>query len=163
MAPLFLQGLAQGIIFCATVIFMTSTTHPNLMSNASVSGVAVRFWTTTIGYAFMQNLQFYLGRKHLFSMSEDLTLTHPLFYKEWISVFIKNSATYRYNDAMLLSAKGITAKLSVQSLLLANTEIFSVAAIISLTVAVCTLLYIPVRQLSRRTEELDLYSVYGEE
>lgn len=140
MAPLFLQGLAQGIIFCPTVIFMTSITHPNLMSNASVSGVAVRFWTTTIGYAFMQNLQFYLGRKHLFSMSEDLTLTHPLFYKEWISAFIKNSATYRYNDAMLLSAKGITAKLSVQSLLLANTEIFSVAAIISLTVAVCALL-----------------------
>ncbi|WP_128124843.1 MFS transporter [Chryseobacterium carnipullorum] len=57
--PLFLQGIAQGLLFTPLVFFLISGMPEQYVANATALGTTTRFWTTAIGYALMQNLMLF--------------------------------------------------------------------------------------------------------
>ena len=141
--PLFLEGVGQGIIFTPLVFFMIGSVHASISSHASQTGTAIRFWSTTIGFALMQNLLLYLSTKYEFLLTKNLDQTHPVFQGAWSSLMDNWSAAHLENDAVHLSVMTLKAKLAAQALLIANMEIFRWLAIVGFGVFMLILLYRP--------------------
>lgn len=147
IAPtLFLEGVAQGIIFTPLVMYITGSVHPTITGSAAQIGTATRFWTTTIGFAIMQNTMLYLTTKHQFLMTKNLDKTNPIFQDQWNNLFNKNIATHLPNEAEVLSATALKAKLYNQALLVSNIEVFRTLFVLGVLAALFVLLYRPLKQ-----------------
>lgn len=145
--PLFLEGLAQGIIFTPLVFYMLGSVHINFTNNVAQTGTTIRFWTTTFGFALMQNLVWYLSTKHEFMLTKNLDLTQPIFQKEWNTIFGKFGSDFLINDAMHLSVAALKTKLAEQALLVANMEIFRGLFIVALITLMAIISYSYLRKL----------------
>ena len=122
--PLFLEGVAQGIIFTPLVFYMLGSVHVSLTTNVGQTGTAIRFWSTTIGFSLMQNLIWKLSAKYELLLTQNLQLTGQVYQREWNAVFQKFGFQYLINDANNLSVATLKSKIAKQALLSANMEIF---------------------------------------
>lgn len=147
--PLFIQGIAQGILFTPLVFFMMGSIHPNLTGQVTLLGTSARFWTTTIGFSLLQNVLWYLTTKYETLLTHNLDQTSPIFQNEWIGIFGKYSTKLLNNDATHLSAAVIRAQLDEQALLVANMEIFRALFILSLVVVLILIFHSPVKKIIR--------------
>ncbi|WP_419870686.1 MFS transporter [Chryseobacterium sp. CT-SW4] len=147
--PLFLQGVAQGLLFTPLIFFLISELPMDYVSNGTAVGTTARFWTTAIGYALMQNLILGLTLKHADTLSHNLTETNPLFYSQWNQLFGANMAKLPVNESMSLTAGAFKAKISAQSLLLSNMEIFTGLFWLALITAIIILLSHPIKIVIR--------------
>ena len=152
IAPvLMLEGIAQGSLFTPLVMYMVGSVHPNFSGSTSQTGVAIRFWTTTIGFAIMQNSVLYLSTKHQFLMTKNLDQTNPIFQDQWMSLFNKNSLNHLQNDSLHLTASAFKTKLFNQALLVSNIEIFRTLFVIGAIIVVGIVLYRPIKNRIYKT------------
>jgi len=143
--PLFLQGTAQGLLFTPLVFFLISGMPDKYVANATALGTTTRFWTTAIGYALMQNLMLFLTLKHSDTLSFNLTDTNPVFYSQWNQIFGAQLSRLPVNESLSLTAGAFKAKITAQSILLSNMEIFTGLFWLALITAFALLLYHPVK------------------
>jgi len=143
--PLFLQGIAQGLLFTPLVFFLISGTPEDYVANATALGTTTRFWTTSIGYALMQNLMLFLTLKHSDALSSEFTDTNPIFSSQWNQLFGSNITQLPVNESLSLTAGAFKAKINAQAMLLSNMEIFTGLFWLALITAFVVLLYHPVR------------------
>ena len=141
----FCRGVAQGLLFTPLVFFLISGTPEEYVSNATALGTTTRFWTTAIGYALMQNLMLFLTLKHSDALSANLTDTNPVFYNQWSQIFGANISKLPVNDSLSMTAGAFKAKITAQSILLSNMEIFTGLFWLALITAIGLLLYHPVK------------------
>lgn len=143
--PLFLQGVAQGILFTPLVMYITTGIPNYLVANGIVIGTSTRFWATTIGYAFMQNALLYFTTKHTDHISFNLTETNPIFNLQWNEVLNKNLTFLKINDATNTTALVYKTKITNQAILLSNMEIFTFLFWLTFTTSILLLLYKPIK------------------
>jgi len=143
--PLFLQGIAQGLLFTPLVFFLISGMPEQYFANATALGTTTRFWTTAIGYALMQNLMLFLTLKHSDTLSFNLTDTNPIFYSQWNQIFGSNLSKLPVNESLSITASAFKVKITAQSILLSNMEIFTGLFWLALITAFTLLLYHPVK------------------
>ncbi|MBD1430786.1 efflux MFS transporter permease [Sphingobacterium litopenaei] len=145
---LFTEGVGQGILITPLVFSMIGSVHPSISGSASQAGTATRFWTSTFGFALMQNLIWHLTTKHEFLLTQNLDVTHPIFQQAWSEVFGKSSAKFLlYNDAMHISVLQLKAQLAQQALLVANMEIFRGLFIFGILIVLIIIIYRPIKSL----------------
>lgn len=140
-APLFLEGLGQGIMFTPLVLYTIGAVHPNVAGNAALIGTAMRFWSNVIGFSLMQNLVLHLSVQRQNNMSSDLDLTSSTYQNEWIGIFDIASKNLLPNEAISVTAESFKGELISQSLLLANIDIFTVLAWIGFALAFVCFFY----------------------
>ncbi len=143
--PLFLQGLAQGILFTPLVMYITTGIPNYLVPNGIVIGTSTRFWSTTIGYSFMQNAMLYLTTEHSNNLSFNFINTNPFFDAEWNQSFNNNISKLTSNDAMSSTALAYKTKINSQAILLSNMEIFTGLFWLALATTIILLLYKPIK------------------
>ncbi len=143
--PLLLEGIAQGVLFTPLVLYMLGSVHPSISGNVGVTGTAIRFWSTTIGFAIMQNIVLHLSTKNEFMLTKNLDITNPIFQDQWNLMVNKNGLNHLQNESLLMSATAFKAKLSQQALLITNVEIFRALAIIGLLTFIVIILYRPLK------------------
>lgn len=143
--PLFLQGVAQGLLFTPLVFFLISGMPEQYVANATALGTTTRFWTTAIGYALMQNLMLFLTLKHTDTLSFNLTDTNPIFYSQWNQIFGSNISKLPINESLSMTAGAFKAKMNAQAILLSNMEIFTGLFWLALVTTFVILLYHPVK------------------
>ena len=148
--PLILQGISQGVLFTPLVMYMLNSVHPSIAGNVSVSGTAIRFWTSTIGFSLMQNLVLHLTTKHQFFLTKNLDSTSPLFQEKWNSLYAKNSSTNVDLEALRMSAASIKSQVYNQALLLSNMEIYRALCLVGCLVFVAIFLYRPAKNFLLR-------------
>lgn len=138
--PYVIQGISVGVLFVPMVLFTVSSVPAELAPYSGTTGVAGRFWGSTIGFCIMQNAQVYLTRFHVFQLNRNV-LPETAQAQERISQLTANFATkgYAQDDAYRLAIKSITAAVSKQSLLLAEMEIFTVIGYVLIAVSVLLL------------------------
>ena len=141
--PLMLEGLGQGLIFTPLVLYMIGSVHPNISGNVALIGTAARFWTTTIGFAIMQNAVLYLTTKHQFLMTKNLDQTSTIFQEQWNNLMMKNSSVHLTNDSVSLSIGVLKTKLYNQALLVSNIEIFRSLFVIGIVMTFFVFFYKP--------------------
>ena len=56
----FIQGIAQGWLFTPLVMYIIGNVPIQYGANASMVGTAARFWFTNMGFAFSQNMLYFL-------------------------------------------------------------------------------------------------------
>ena len=144
--PLILEGIAQGILFTPLVMYMMGSVHPSISSNVGVTGTAIRFWGSTIGFSLMQNLVFYFLSKHQLLLSNSLDLTHPLFQEQWNSILGKNASSHINSEAFSMSAQSIKSQVMSQALLLSNVEIYRGLSLLGVVTFVVVLGYQPLKK-----------------
>jgi hypothetical protein len=143
--PLFLQGIAQGLLFTPLVFFLISGMPEEYVANATALGTTTRFWTTAIGYALMQNLMLFLTLKHSDALSYNLTDTNPVFYSQWNQIFGANILKMPVNESLSITAGVFKTKINAQAVLLSNMEIFTGLFWLALITSLLLLLYHPVK------------------
>lgn len=144
---LFIEGVGQGILMTPLVFFMIGAVHPSISSSASQAGTATRFWTSTFGFALMQNLVFYLSTKYQFVLAHNMDATRPVFQEQWFAIFGKYYSQYLYNDALRLSSTTLKNKVAQQALLLADTEIFRGLFVFGMVILLAILCYRPLKKI----------------
>lgn len=148
------QGLAQGVLFTPLVFYMLGSVHPSITGSVAQSGTAIRFWSSTIGFAVMQNALLYLTTKHQMSMAFNLTPTNPDFQLEWDRLYTQFSATHLANEATQLTASAMEAQIYRQALLLSNMEIFRSLVVLGSVLCmfiVASITYKQIKALRTRT------------
>ena len=128
--PLFLEGLAQGILFTPLVLFMLGSVHPSISGSVSMAGTGIRFWSTTIGFAIMQNAMLYLTTKYQTLSLGNLSQTNPMYQETWNALFYKFSKSYTYNDAVSLTVSTLKNKVNQHAILASNIQIFTILTLL---------------------------------
>jgi hypothetical protein len=143
--PLFLQGIAQGLLFTPLVFFLIAGLPEDYVANGTAMGTTTRFWTTAIGYSLMQNLMLFLTLKHSDTLSYNLTDTNPVFYSQWNQVFGAHLSKLPINESLSLTAGVFKSKITSQATLLSNMEIFTGLFWLAFITALLLLLYHPAK------------------
>ena len=139
--PLFLEGLGQGFVFAPLVFYMLGSVHADFSGSASHAGTTIRFWTTTIGYAIMQNAMFYLTTKNQNMMTKNMDISNPIFQNEWNALVNKNGLTHITNETINMSAAIMKSRLYNQALLISCMELFTALFIMGLCVVIGLISY----------------------
>lgn len=143
--PLFIEGVAQGILFTPLVMYLTTGIPNYLVSNGVVIGTSTRFWSTTIGYSFMQNALLYLTTEHANKLSFNFVDTNPVFNMQWNQTLSNNFSKLTNNDAVNSTAIAYKAKINAQALLLSNMEIYTWLFWLAFATTIILLLYKPIK------------------
>lgn len=143
--PLVIEGVGQGLLFSPILQYMVGSVHANFSMNTMQAAVAVRYWTSTIGFSLMQNLILYLTTKHQFYMTRNLDVTSPNFQSKWDELFMQNSETHLYNQSIDLTTRTFKTNLYNQALLISNMEIFRTLFVFGIVIIVVILCYKPVK------------------
>lgn len=149
-APLFLQGLAQGWLFTPLVMFLITGLPANLVGNGSLVGTSVRFWTTNIGFAVMQNASFFLNKLHYSHLQQSIVPFSSNVQQVQNGYMRKFLQTHNYQIATMLTNNKLDGMVRKQALLLSNMEIFTSLAALALLTFVLILLMKPSRILFRK-------------
>lgn len=151
---LFIFGLAQGFLFTPLVLYILDSMNPSIMSHALLMGLTTRFWATTVGFTVMQNVMWFLTKKHQTIISDDLLETNALFSTEWNKILENSLSDHLQNDAISITAQNIGKQVTTQSILISNIEIFTVLSIITIFTAIIVLFYNPIRTHFQRKVSL---------
>lgn len=141
--PLFFQGFSQGWLFTPLVMFLINGMPSDLSNNASLAGTSIRFWTTNIGFAVVQNFTYILNQKHTVNFLNKIEVTNNIastYYNNLVNKFsIGNSS----ENAMKLATMNFNKLIQNQAFLLTNMELFTAYSILSIIVAILIFLYSP--------------------
>lgn len=148
--PLFLEGLAQGIIFTPLFFYMLGSVRPNLSANVSLVGTSIRFWSTTIGFSLMQNLLLHIGTRKQYYLSADLDPTNPNYQAHWTALLQGQRATLLEMDAVSVATTRVSSDVINQALLLINMDIFRVLSYIGVSVGLFCFCYEPLKMVFRK-------------
>ncbi len=149
-APLFLQGVAQGWLFTPLVMYLINGLPANLVGNGSLVGTSVRFWTTNIGFAVMQNASFFLNKLHYSHLQQSIVPYSANVQQVENSYMHKFMLTHNYQIATMLTNNKLDGMIRKQALLLSNMEIFTSLAGLALLTFIMILLMKPSRILFRK-------------
>jgi len=75
--PLFIYGMATGILFVPIVLFMASSVPPKILISASLIGIFARFTGFTVSLAFNNELQLFAKSAVREKVRENLTDINP--------------------------------------------------------------------------------------
>lgn len=149
-APLFMQGIAQGWLFTPLVMYLLNGLPVNLIGNGSLMGTSVRFWTTNIGFAVMQNASLFLNKEHYSNLQQHI-VPYSANAKQVVDGYMhKYLASNNYQVATILTNGKLDRMISKQSILLSNMEIFTYLSYLALATFVLILLMRPSRILFRK-------------
>ncbi len=149
-APLFVQGIAQGWLFTPLVMYLITGLPANLVGNGSLMGTSVRFWTTNIGFAVMQNASFFLNKVHYSNLQQNI-VPYSANVQQVVSGFMrKYLPTHNYQIATMLTNNKLDGMVRKQSILLSNMEIFTYLSYLALFTFLMILLMKPSRILYRK-------------
>lgn len=149
-APLFVQGFAQGWLFTPLVMYLINGLPANLVGNGSLMGTTVRFWTTNIGFAIMQNASFLLNKVHYSNLQQNIVPDSPGVQQVVTGYMHKYLPSHNWQIAATLTNGKLDGMLRKQSVLLSNMEIFTGLMWLALLTFVVILLMKPSRILFRR-------------
>lgn len=119
-APLFLQGIAQGLLFTPIVMFMLSKVDRLHSSHVGILGTSTRFWATNIGFSILQQTNYTFQEKHMTHLQQQLDASNPVVQAAWNRI-----------GSSAAASQTLHAQLSIQAKLLANMEIFTALAYLS--------------------------------
>lgn len=148
--PLFIQGVGQGWLFTPLVIYILTGVASHHVGNAGLMGTTVRFWSTNMGFALIQNLSYTFNQKHFVQLEQTLNSSNPIIGSYWETLVLNYSGTYGDNLARLLATKKLGATVSQQASLLSNMEIFTYLGILGAAVTCTIFLLGPVKTLFMR-------------
>ncbi|WP_324757390.1 MFS transporter [Sphingobacterium thalpophilum] len=148
--PLFIQGVGQGWLFTPLVIYISTGVSSHHVGNAGLMGTTVRFWSTNMGFALIQNLSYTFNQKHFVQLEQTLNSSNPIIGSYWETLVLNYSGTYGDNLARLLATKKLGATVSQQASLLSNMEIFTYLGILGAAVTCTIFLLGPVKTLFMR-------------
>lgn len=153
---LILEGIGQGALFTPIVLFMFYSVPVNASASALQSGTALRFWSSLIGYALMQNSLLRLTTKHQQLMTFNLDLTHTVYQKQWEELYTQFSANYLHNDAVSLSVQAIKNQVYNQALLVSNMEIFRTLFVFAVVICIVILMYSPFQKWKIKRQKMSM-------
>jgi len=145
--PLFIQGIGQGWLFTPLVIYILTGVKSQHVGNAGLMGTSVRFWSTNIGFAFIQNISYILNKKHYNQLEQTLNTGNPLTLNYWNTLIEKYSGLYGDQVANQIVSKSLAESLSQQASLISNMEIFTFLGMLGLVVTGIIFLFGPVKTL----------------
>ncbi|AZA84160.1 hypothetical protein C1637_16870 [Chryseobacterium lactis] len=105
IAPLFIYGIATGVLFVPIVSFTTSAAPPQIAINASLVGILARFTGFTSSLALNNELQLYTKSAVREKMRETLNETNPQFSATLEDVY----QTYMNAGSDLYTSKSASA------------------------------------------------------
>lgn len=146
-AAIAFQGLGQGLLFTPLIMYIISSVHPSIVSNAAMAGTAIRFWTTTIGFALMQNASWILGQKHQEILGSHFQATDTFFSDVWNKRFALNLGNHLSQDAEQLTAISFQNQINSQAMLLSNSEIFMALFWFGIFTTVAIIFYDPIKKI----------------
>ncbi len=145
--PLFIQGIGQGWLFTPLVIYIITGVASHHANNAGLMGTTVRFWSTNIGFALLQNLSYTLNQKHFTQLEQQLNTGSPITTSYWNALVEKYIGTYGDQLANSLAGKSLQTTLSQQASLVSNMEIFTYLGILGTVITSIIFLFGPARAL----------------
>jgi hypothetical protein len=147
---LFMQGFCQGWLFTPLVMYMIGGVPPKLIGNAAFVGTSIRFWSTNIGFAIINQATDMLNQKHMQNLTGKMDNSNPQLLDYWNSLLLQFSRNNDARTATGLAAKKLYGQVHDQSLLLSNMEIFTALAIVSLLGFLYVLFYTHVTLLYKK-------------
>jgi hypothetical protein len=144
------QGIGQGWLFTPLVIYILSGVAPHHAGNAGLMGTTVRFWSTNIGFALVQNISYTLNQKHFIQLEQHLNTSNPITFVYWSSLVERYLGTYGDQLATNLASKSLQATLSQQASLISNMEIFTYLGILGASITLIIFLFAPAKALFMR-------------
>jgi len=148
--PLFIQGIGQGWLFTPLVIYIITGVAPHHAGNAGLMGTSVRFWSTNIGFALIQNITYTLNQKHFIQIEQHLNTENPITVAYWSALVEKYVGTSSDQLATNLASKSLHATLSQQASLISNMEIFTYLGILGAFITLIIFLFAPAKALFMR-------------
>jgi len=149
-APLFLQGFAQGWLFTPLVMYLLTGLPANLVGNGSLMGTSVRFWTTNIGFAVMQNTTFIINKLHYSHLQQSIVPYSPNVQQVVAGYMRKFLSAHNSQTATTLTNGKLDSLVRKQAILLSNMEIFTGLMWLALFTLLMILLMKPSRILFRK-------------
>jgi MFS family permease len=149
-APLFLQGIAQGWLITPLVMYLITGLPTNLAGNGVHVGASVRFWTTNIGFAVMQNASSFFNKLHYCYLQQNIVSNSSTVQQVQGSYMRKFLQTHNYQIATVLTNNKLDGIVRKQALLLSNIEIFTWLTGLALLTFILILLMKPSRILFRK-------------
>lgn len=149
-APLFLQGIAQGWLITPLVMYLITGLPAHLVGNGSLVGTTVRFWTTNIGFAVMQNASFFFNKLHYSYLQQNIVPYSPNVQQVQSAYMRKFLQTHNYQIATMLTNNKLDGMVRKQALLVSNMEIFTWLAGLALLTFSVILLVKPSHILFRK-------------
>jgi hypothetical protein len=113
-------------------------------------GTTVRFWSTNVGFALIQNASYTLNQKHYIQLEQTLNTSNPLTISYWNTLMDKYTGIYGDEIAGRIASKSISGPLSQQASLISNMEIFTYLGILGMLVTGLIFLFGPAKTLFMR-------------
>ena len=148
--PLFIQGIGQGWLFTPLVIYILTGVESHHVGNAGLMGTTVRFWSTNIGFALIQNATYELNQKHYIQLEQTLDTSSPQTINYWSTLMEKYTGLYGDQMANRIASKSLSASLSQQASLISNMEIFTYLGMLGMLITVLIFLFGPAKTLFMR-------------
>lgn len=145
--PLFVQGIGQGWLFTPLVIYILTGVQSHHVGNAGLMGTTVRFWSTNIGFALIQNVSYTLNQKHYIQIEQTLNASNPITANYWNSLVDKYIGLYGNQMATHIASKSLSGTISQQASLVSNMEIFTYFGILGALITILIFLFTPAKTL----------------
>jgi len=113
-------------------------------------GTTVRFWSTNIGFALIQNISYTLNQKHFIQIEQHLNMSNPITVTYWSALVEKYLGTSSDQLATNLASKSLQATLSQQASLISNMEIFTYLGILGAFITLIIFLFTPAKAMFMR-------------
>ncbi|SHK50309.1 MFS transporter, partial [Epilithonimonas mollis] len=141
--PLFMYGVATGVLFVPIVSFTNSSAPPSIAVNASLVGILARFIGFTAGLAFSNELQLFTKSAVREKVRETITETNPQLPVTLLDIQKQYATTG--ND--LYTSKTISAayfnKMVVQQILARATRDYYTLMLIGVILVIIILIILP--------------------
>ncbi|HWV33714.1 MAG TPA: hypothetical protein VN038_28865 [Dyadobacter sp.] len=124
--PYLLQGVGVGVIFVPLVLFTVSSTPSHLAPFSGTVGVTGRFWGSTLGFCIMQNAMVNLQQRHYNKLQLMLTPENAET-RHWLAGSTARFVAKGFSEdqATGLAFRQLSQRLTTQTTLLAEMEIFT--------------------------------------
>jgi len=122
----------------------------NLVGNGSLMGTSVRFWTTNIGFAVMQNTTFIVNKLHYSHLQQSIVPYSPNVQQVVAGYMRKFLSAHNWQTATTLTTGKLDSLVRKQAILLSNMEIFTGLMWLALFTLLMILLMKPSRILFRK-------------
>ena len=141
--PMFIYGVATGVLFVPIVSFTSSAAPPKIALNASLVGIFARFTGFTASLALNNEIQLFSKSAVREKVRETLTETNPQLFVTLLD--IQNTYTNAGSD--IYTAKGVSGayfnKLAGQQILARATRDYYDFMLVGLVVIIAILLFSP--------------------
>lgn len=139
----FLQGVANGWLFTPLVMYIIGNVPIQYGANASMIGTSARFWFTNFGFAFSQNMLYFLQEKNFDALKSNVDVTRALVQDEVQNKLDGYDQVFTSDVSELLMQNDLMNTVYQQANLLANKQLFTFYFWVGLITAIIILVTIP--------------------